>query len=92
MPLPLPAPDANLKSLPVGPFGPAPTNPGWAAALFDSRAARKGGILRRAVRDVDREIGRAAFLDEVRKRGFHCLECAGQFIIICNAGQIRIVC
>ena len=56
--------------------------------IFDAKSARKGGIVRRAVRDVDREIGRAAFVAEVSRRGFHLIECGGQYIVICNAGQL----
>ncbi len=63
-------------------------NPSWCARVFDARAARTGGIVRRAVRDVEREIGRASFVDEVSRRGFHLIECGGQFIVICNAGQL----
>ncbi len=63
-------------------------NPSWCARIFDAKSARKGGIVRRAVRDVDREIGRAAFVGEVSRRGFHLIECGGQYIVICNAGQL----
>lgn len=48
--------------------------------------------MRRAVRDVEREIGREAFVEEVRKRGFHLLECGGQFLVICNAGHLTVIC
>jgi hypothetical protein len=71
---------------------PAPRNTAWAAALFQAQVVAKGGVLRRAIRDVDREIGREAFLAEVRARGFHCIECGGQFIVICNSGHMQIHC
>lgn len=64
----------------------------WLEAVFDALAVQKGGVVRRAVRDVEREVGRAAFEREVRRRGFHLVECGGQYIIICNSGQLRIVC
>lgn len=73
-------------------FRPRPANPAWCARIFDSDAARKSGIVRRAVRDVDREVGRAALEYEVRQRGFHLIECGGQFIIICNDGHLRTIC
>lgn len=63
-------------------------NPSWCARIFDAKAARTGGIVRRAVRDVEREIGRPAFVQEVSRRGFHLVECGGQFIVICNAGEM----
>jgi hypothetical protein len=49
-------------------------------------------VVRRAVRDVEREVGRERFIREVRMRGHHLVECGGQFIVICNPGQIRILC
>jgi hypothetical protein len=63
-------------------------NPSWCARIFDAKAARTGGIVHRAVRDVEREIGRPAFVQEVGRRGFHLVECGGQFIVICNAGNM----
>jgi hypothetical protein len=60
--------------------------------LFAAEAVRRGGIVRRAVRDVEREIGRDQLELEVRRRGFHLVEVAGQFVIICTPGQLRVIC
>ncbi len=65
------------------------SNEGWIAHLFNSQAARDGGVIRRQVRDVERYVGREAFLAEMRRRGFSVLENSGQFIIICNRDPIR---
>jgi hypothetical protein len=64
----------------------------WLDDLFAAKAVGKSGIVRRAVRDVEREVGRAALVGEVRRRGFHMVECGGQFIVICNPGQLQIIC
>jgi hypothetical protein len=64
----------------------------WLDDLFAAKAVGKAGIVRRAVRDVECEIGRQALVAEVRRRGFHLLECGGQFIVICNPGQLQIIC
>ena len=64
----------------------------WMEDVFSAKSATRGGVVRRAVRDVEREVGRAAFLEEVRRRGFHLVECGGQFIVICNSGQMRVLC
>lgn len=64
----------------------------WATRIFTAKAVAKGGIVRRAVRDVEREMGRDALLAEVKRRGFHMIECGGQFIIICNPGNMRAWC
>jgi hypothetical protein len=63
----------------------------WLDDLFAAKAVGKGGIVRRAVRDVEREIGRNPFIAEVRRRGFHLIECGGQFIVICNTGQMQVI-
>jgi hypothetical protein len=59
------------------------------AELFGSRAARDGEVIRRKVRDVERFVGRDAFLDEMRRRGYPVVENAGQFVIFCNREPIR---
>ncbi len=66
--------------------------PKWADSMFAAKAAVNGGVIRRAIRDVDRDIGRAAFELEVRRRGFHLIECDNQYIVICNAGRINVIC
>jgi hypothetical protein len=64
----------------------------WTESLFNAKSARQGGVVRRAVRDVEREVGRAAFELEVRRRGFHLIEVAGQFVVICQPGRINLIC
>jgi hypothetical protein len=64
----------------------------WLDDIFAAKAVGKGGIVRRAVRDVEREMGREIFVREVRRRGFHLIECGGQFIVICNTGHMQIIC
>lgn len=59
------------------------------AELFSSRAAATGAVIRRNARDIDRFFGRAAFLDEMRRRGFSVVENAGQMVIFCNREPIR---
>lgn len=61
----------------------------WIAQIFSAKAALSGGVIRRAVGWVHREIGRERFVQEVRARGFHLLECGGQFVVICNPAPIR---
>lgn len=68
----------------------SPANSAWFARIFEAAAAKRGGVVRRSVRDVEREIGREALELEVRRRGFHLVEVAGQFLIICCPGEIRV--
>lgn len=64
----------------------------WMRAVFAAQAVNRGGVIRRAVRDVDRIVGRAIFEAEVRRRGYHMIENAGQFIILCNNEPVRVIC
>jgi hypothetical protein len=64
----------------------------WLDLIFQAKAAGRGGIVRRAVKDIDREVGRDRFIAEVRRRRFHLVECGGQFIVICNSGHMRVIC
>lgn len=64
----------------------------WIDAVFSAKAARTGGVVRRSVRWVEREVGRDRFESAVRARGFHMVECGGQFVVICNSGRVRVIC
>ncbi|MEM6758109.1 MAG: N-(5'-phosphoribosyl)anthranilate isomerase [Pseudomonadota bacterium] len=61
----------------------------WLDHMFSAKAVERGGVVRRAVPWVEHEIGRARFIAEVEKRGFHLLECGHQFVVICARGPIR---
>lgn len=64
----------------------------WMLQMFSAKTAREGGIVRRQVRDVERIVGRANFECELRRRGFHAVENAGQYVIFCNNEQVRVLC
>ena len=61
----------------------------WLDQIFAAKAVARGGVIRRAVPWVEQEIGRARFIAEVERRGFHLLECGHQFVVICAPGPIR---
>ena len=63
----------------------------WLDLIFAAKAARTGGVVRRSISWIEREIGRAAFEQEVRKRGFHLIEAGHQLIVICNREPIRVI-
>ncbi len=60
--------------------------------LFDAKAVQKGGLVRRSVISVEKECGKQALLEEVKRRRFHMIECGGQFVIICNTGRLQTYC
>ena len=63
----------------------------WLNQMFAAKAARKGAVVRRSLAWIDREVGRDRFLREVRQRGFHLIETADQYIVVCHNGPIRIL-
>ncbi|WGH78789.1 N-(5'-phosphoribosyl)anthranilate isomerase [Jannaschia ovalis] len=78
-------------TVPLRPALPVPSAP-WVRQVFGARAAQRGGVVRRSARWVEREVGRAIFEAEVRRRGFHLIETGGQLIVICNGGGLRVIC
>lgn len=67
-------------------------NTAWVTAVFTAKSVQDGGVIRRSVRSVEREIGREAFEAEIKRRGFHAIEIGGQYIVLCNTGHMRVVC
>jgi hypothetical protein len=57
----------------------------WIKLIFSAKAA-DGHVIRRNVTWIDREVGRERFITEVRARGFHLLQTADQFIVVCHSG------
>ena len=64
----------------------------WLLQLFSAKSAREGGIVRRAVRDVEQIIGRHNFEYELRRRGYHAVENVGQNVVFCNNESVRLLC
>lgn len=63
----------------------------WITHVFSAKAARQGGVIRRNLRDIERYVDRSAFEDELKRRGYHAVENAGQLIIFCNQEPIRLI-
>jgi len=61
----------------------------WLDQVFSSGEALKGGVIKRQIRDVERLVGRAVFLAELRRRGFQAVENGRHFVIFCNGKPIR---
>lgn len=63
----------------------------WIAQIFSAKAVGRAGVIRRSARDIDRLVGRDAFLDEVRLRGFRAVENNGQILVFCNRAPVRVL-
>lgn len=64
----------------------------WVRQWFSARAAREGGVIRRRADLVEKYTS----LDEVRReaeaRGWHVVVIGEQVIVLCNAGDLTVVC
>ena len=61
----------------------------WIDQIFAARAAVTGGVIRRNVDWVQREIGEDRFFLEVRRRGFHLMRAGNQYIILCATDPVQ---
>ncbi|SEL88836.1 hypothetical protein SAMN05443999_10961 [Roseovarius azorensis] len=61
----------------------------WLAQFLDSAEARRGGVVKRQIRDVERLVGREMFLRAVERRGFQAVENGRHYVVFCNGQPIR---
>jgi ribonucleotide monophosphatase NagD (HAD superfamily) len=61
----------------------------WLQQVFTSTEARKGGVVKCKIRDVERLVGRQAFLNEVEKRGFQAVGNHQHYVLSCNTLPLR---
>ena len=64
----------------------------WIHDIFLAQAARNGGVVRRKIASVMQYASAQDLEAEVRRRGFHMVVSGDQYVILCNAGQFRLVC
>jgi len=65
--------------------------PAWISQLFPDSEARPDAVISHPRDWVEAEIGRDAFELEVRRRGWHMVECNGQLVVFCTARPVNIV-
>ena len=71
------------------PVIPLPHRP-WVEKLFSARTVRYGGVVRRKIRWIEAEVGRDIFIEEVRGRGWHLVECNGHFVVFCTPKPVQL--
>lgn len=60
----------------------------WMRQMFATKTALDGGVIRRKVSEVERLVGRDAFLRAMKTRGYRVVEDAGHFITFCNSDDV----
>lgn len=66
------------------------TSQEWMRQMFATKTAMDGGVVRRKVSDVERLVGRDAFLAAMKKRGYRVVENAGHFVAFCNSDDVLV--
>lgn len=64
----------------------------WMQQIFDVKSARQGGVVRRKLRDVERNVGLDRLHAAVRRRGYHAVLNGEQVVIFCNNQPVRLLC
>jgi len=70
---------------------PRPLGQDWLDQIFRAKSADRGGVVRRRIEDVAREIGMDRLELEVRRRGFRMVVCGGHVVIICTAEPVHLI-
>ena len=63
----------------------------WVAEIFSAKASQRGGVIRRNVDWVEREVGHERFCLEVRRRGFHLIRAGQQYVVVCSPEPVQIL-
>jgi len=64
----------------------------WIDQVFSAQQVRTGGVIRRSVASIERCCTMDLFLQEVKRRRFHAVRVADQVLVICNCGEMSVVC
>ncbi|UWQ55819.1 hypothetical protein K3721_09625 [Leisingera caerulea] len=59
--------------------------------IFDVKSARQGGVVRRKLRDAERNVGLPRLQTEVKRRGYHAVLNGDQVVIFCNNDPVRLL-
>jgi hypothetical protein len=61
----------------------------WLTQMLSSTEAQKDGVVKRQIRDVERLVGRDAFVAAVEERGFQAVRNGRHYVVFCNDQPIR---
>jgi len=64
----------------------------WVDDMFRADAVLKEGIVRRQKSDVNNMGVLPEIIDRAKANDWHVLESETQYIVLCNSGQLQILC
>ena len=56
----------------------------WTESIFDAKAARFNGILKRSIRSVDKHASVERLINAAKSRGFHVKRTRTHYLIFCS--------
>lgn len=63
----------------------------WLNDWFRAKAVENGGVIRRNIDDVHKMASLELLKAEVKARGFHLIRSGGQYIVLCNGGEVKVM-
>lgn len=63
----------------------------WVDQIFDAKAAKRGGLVRRKKASVSKFASEADLIAAVKARGFHLIESGDQYLIFCHKGSMKLI-
>jgi hypothetical protein len=63
----------------------------WVEQVFRSAIARKGGVVRRKLKSIDKYASRDEFLEACAERGYHVIQHRDQWLVFCDRGNVQII-
>ena len=63
----------------------------WANQIFNSKIAKRGGVVRRKIASIERYTSQDELKEECKKRGFHVVRHGDQWLIFCDEAEVKIV-
>jgi phage baseplate assembly protein gpV len=64
----------------------------WVTQWFGARAAQDGGVVRRRIDYVEQYASLGEVEREARARGWHVVVIGEQVIVLCNEGDMQVIC
>jgi len=63
----------------------------WVDQIFDSKIARRGGVVRRKITSIKKYASLTAVKKACRKRGYHIVRHGDQWLIFCDKALVKVV-
>lgn len=63
----------------------------WVDQIFDSQIAKRGGVVRRKLKSIDKFASQKEVKDKCKSLGYHIIQHGDQWLIFCDKAMVRLV-